>query len=529
MAQLFEQRLSRLINAGQGGAIKGGRIGLEKETLRVAPDGHIAQTPHPAVLGSALTHPYITTDYSEALLEFVTPPFPALQDTLRFLHDIHLFVYHQVRGEMLWTASMPCVVAGEESIPIARYGRSNPGMMKHVYRRGLGYRYGRIMQVIAGVHFNYSLPETFWPVFQGLEQDRRPRQDFIAAAYFGLIRNLQRFGWLIPYLFGSSPAVCKSFLAGRPTGLAEFDASTYYEPCATSLRMSDIGYTNKREKKTGLNISYNSLDEYIASLIRAIETSCPEYEQIGVVVEGEYRQLNANLLQIENEYYSSMRPKQPPGDNEKPTLALQRRGVGYVELRSLDVNPFVPLGVHEDQLRFIEAFLAFCLLQDSPLIGEEERREIDRNQLVTALRGRDPGLRLRRRGQALPLRAWALEIAEGMAGVCECLDQGETGRPYARALAIQQEAIRNPDLTPSARVLAEMRTAGESFFHFAKRRSEQHHDYFKGLPLDPERRQRFAEEARRSLEQQQEIEAADELPFDEFLRRYFAQTLPVSG
>jgi glutamate--cysteine ligase len=519
-----EQRLHRLLAAHQQGLLKGGLIGLEKETLRVAPDGHIAQTPHPAALGAALTHPFITTDYSEALLEFITPPFANLQEVLQFLSAIHQFVYVHMGEEMLWAASMPCVVAGENSIPIAWYGTSNPGLMKHVYRRGLGYRYGRMMQVIAGVHFNYSLPDEFWQIFQEQEQDTRTLQAFRADGYFRLIRNLQRFGWLIPYLFGASPAVCKSFLAGKPTALAEWDASTCFQPYGTSLRMSDIGYTNRREKKTGLAISYDNLDAYIDSLSCAIQTPCPEYERLGVVVNGEYRQLNANLLQIENEYYSTMRPKQTPRGDEKPTLALRRRGVQYLELRSLDVSPFDPLGVNEDELRFVEAFLVFCLLQDSPLIKVIERQEIDNNQLAVANQGRDPSLRLQCQGQAWLLKEWALEITGCMEGVCDVLDGGEVGRPYSRSLALQREVIYDPERTPSARVLAEMREHQETFFQFARRLSQQHQAYFKALSPDPERSRFLEEQAQQSWQQQRELEAAATISFAEYLQQYFAQT-----
>ncbi len=523
MSRHCEQRLHRLLNANQQHLLKGGLIGLEKETLRVAPDGHIAQTPHPAALGSALTHPAITTDYSEALLEFITPPLTNLREVLQFLSDIHQFVYTHLGEEMLWAASMPCVVAGESSIPIAWYGTSNPGLMKHVYRRGLGYRYGRMMQVIAGVHFNYSLPDECWQVFQEQEQDSRSLQAFRSDGYFRLIRNLQRFGWLIPYLFGASPTVCKSFLSGKPTALAEWDASTCFQPHGTSLRMSDIGYTNRREKKTGLDIAYDNLDAYIASLSWAIQTPCPDYERLGVVVNGEYRQLNANILQIENEYYSTLRPKQTPRGDEKSTLALRRRGVQYLELRSLDVSPFDLLGVNEDELRFVEAFLVFCLLQDSPLIGATEHREIDDNQLAVANKGRDPSLRLQRQGQSRLLKEWALEITECMEGVCDVLDSGEAGRPYSRSLALQKEAIRDPERTPSARVLAEMWEHQEAFFQFARRLSQQHQAYFKALPPAPERTRFFEEQARQSWQQQRELEAADTISFTEYLQQYFAQ------
>ena len=161
MHSILHQRLTRLFNADPQVLLKGRLMGLEREALRVAPDGYISQVPHPAALGSALTHPLITTDYSEALLEFITPPLPDAEATLQGLDEIHRFVYPRIGDELLWSASMPCILAGEASIPIADYGRSNRGQMKHVYRRGLAWRYGRIMQVIAGIHFNFSLPDDF--------------------------------------------------------------------------------------------------------------------------------------------------------------------------------------------------------------------------------------------------------------------------------------------------------------------------------------------------------------------------------
>lgn len=518
-----EARLARLHNSRQQGLLKGGKIGLEKETLRVNPQGGIAQTPHPHALGAALAHPYITTDYSEALTELITPPSTDVRACLAFLRDAQKFVYAHLDDELLWAASMPCIVAGETSIPIARYGTSNVGTMKHIYRRGLGYRYGRVMQVIAGAHFNYSLPEAFWPAFQDLEGDTRPLREFVNHGYLAMTRNLQRFGWLIPYLFGASPAVCKSFLGGMATAMPEFDVNTYYEPFGTSLRMSDIGYQNVRENECGIKANYDDLDAYVASLARAIEIPCPLYERIGVIVDGEWRQLNANILQIEAEYYSSVRPKQVLNGNEKPSLALKRRGVAYIELRSLDIDAAEPLGLHEDQVRFLEAFVLFCLLHESPRIEAKEACEIDLNQGAAARRGRDPALKLHRDGRAQSLADWASELCKAMQGVCETLDEDEPDKPYQRALQRQREVVRDPDRTPSARMLAEMRAQGLGFFHYAMRKSQELRRYFDALPLSGDRKQMFAAAARDSHERQRAIEASDDLPFDEYLRRYFAQ------
>jgi glutamate--cysteine ligase len=517
------QLVSRLEAAGIAPLLRLGRIGLEKECLRANHEGQIAQTPHPAALGSPLTHPYITTDYSEALLELITPPCQSSTEALAFLCEVQRFVYARLQDELLWSSSMPCVIPGESSIPLARYGSSNAGTMKTVYRRGLGYRYGRTTQVIAGVHFNYSFSDAFWQALRQFEGDGRPLQQYISSRYFDLLRNMLRIGWLIPYLFGSSPAVCKSFVGGDAGRLEPFDEFTLYGPYATSLRMGDIGYQNNKENENGIKANYDGLEQYVASLECAIETSCPEYQRIGVKVDGEYRQLNANILQIENEYYSTVRPKQLLQGNEKPIRALQREGVRYIELRSLDVSAFEPLGVNEGQLHFLEALMLYCLFNPSPPISAVERREIDSNELETAHRGREPGLKLMRCSSATPLRDWALEVCDAMLPYAQLLDGDDEETLYSEALAQQREAVLDPELTPSARMLAQMRDNHESFFAFARRKSQEHQHYFAELPLPAQREAMLQQEAVQSVARQRQIEAADQLDFDSYLAAYFAQ------
>lgn len=498
------------------------QLGVEKESLRVAPDGRIAQTPHPRSLGSTLTHPTITTDYSEALLELITPPFGNAEEARRCLIELHCFVYQNLQDEILWAGSMPCILGGEESIPIAEYGSSNAGFMKHVYRRGLGYRYGRTMQVIAGVHFNFSLSERLWQALYELEDGSVSYREFVASAYFGMIRNLQRLGWLVPYLFGASPAACKSFFGGKADTLQAFDASTRYLPFATSLRVSDIGYQNRKEKKGGLQVCYDGLQSYVKSLQWAVHSPYPDYEKIGVCVDGDWRQLNANVLQIENEYYSSIRPKQPFGVLEMPSDALLERGVRYVELRSLDLNPFDPVGVDESTLRFLTVFLTYCALCDSPLIDAEERAAIDRNLHLVATQGRDPALRLCRcpKGDAT-VGGWGREVLEAMAPVSDWLDRLEGGDSFTRSRRSQGELLEEPDATPSARVLAEMRARGEDYFEYTMRLSREHARTFHATALTEAAKAELSATAERSLVQQRELEQSDRLSFRAFLDRYF--------
>jgi glutamate--cysteine ligase len=523
MNRSTERRVKSLQLGHERGLLRGSRKGLEKESLRVTRDGTIAQTPHPEALGSALTHPWITTDYSEALVEFVTPPYHRTVELVEFLADLHRFAYRCIDDELLWATSMPCLVGGDASVPIAEYGNSNVGRMKNVYRHGLDWRYGRAMQAISGIHFNYSFSDDFLAALQEAEGDRRDRQAFRSDAYFRLIRNFQRYGWIVPFLFGASPAICKSFTHGHNYHFQEFDAYTFYEPWATSLRMSDIGYKNKAQ--AALSVSYNDLDAYIDSLTRAISTPDPEYARIGTCVDGVWRQLNTNILQIENEYYSFVRPKAVARSGEKPTLALRRAGVEYVEIRALDLNPFEPVGVSVRQLYFMETLLLFCLLEDSPPISAREQGRINANQGLVARQGRDPQLRLyRASGESVPLRDWATELFDALSGPAELLDELRPGTPYGEALAEYRRRVEDADLTPSARVLREMREQSEAFVQFALRVSRRYQQAFKSSSLPPERQRQFEETARASLRQQHEIEAADSLPFEAYLQQYFSQS-----
>lgn len=519
--RVFERRLASLVNAGDSTLLQGGRRGVEKESLRVTPAGRIATTAHPAALGSALTNDHITTDYSEALIELVTPTFRTNWELLQYLCDLHQFVYRHLGDELLWATSMPCVVDGDASIPIAQFGPSNVGRMKTIYREGLGLRYGRVMQAISGVHFNYSFPESLWEAWASIRESRDTGQDFVSSSYFELLRNYRRHGWIVLYLFGVSPTVCKSFLRARGETLPEFGRGTAWEPNATSLRMSDLGYRNRNQ--SGVEVSVNSLADYVRDLTRAISTPHPEYERLGVKVDGVYRQLNANLLQIENEYYSFIRPKRVARSGERPTKALLRAGVEYVEVRALDVSAFDPVGVNQNKMRFLEAFLAFCLMRDSALIDAGEQAALDGNHVTVARHGREPGLQLVRDGRKVPMLDWAREILDQMQGVCELLDHGDPQKPYAAALAVQAAKLDDVALTPSARLIRELRDTGESFFDLALRTSAAHKSYFLDLHApNPARLGEFASQAEESLQAAEAMARAPQGDFDAFLASYLA-------
>jgi glutamate--cysteine ligase len=511
-------RLRWLREPGNASLIRRGLRGVEKESLRVLRSGRLAHTPHPEQLGAALTHPYLTTDYSESLPEFVTPALHSNWETLQFLCDLHAWAHRRLGDELLWPASMPCVLNADQEIPIAHYGTSNPGLMKTVYRRGLGYRYGRAMQAIAGVHFNYSLPSAFWAAYREHEGANEPLADFRSAGFMGLVRNYRRHAWLVTYLFGASPALCKSF---RPDGhelLTELDRATWHAPFATSLRMSDLGYRNKTQSR--LAISANSLDDYVAGLTAAVTTVEPRYAQIGVVVDGEYRQLNANILQIENEYYSAIRPKPSKASRDRPIVALRKLGVEYVEVRTLDLNLTDPVGINQSQMRFIEALLIFCLLSNSPPIDSAEQQEIDRRDLAVAREGRRPGLKVGAHGREHSLAELGEEHVAAIGEIAQLLDENAEG--YVAAVEHAQAAFREPAKTPSAGVLRDLEREHATFFEYSLALARSHHDYFIGLGLGAEQESRLDALVAQSLAEAKGLERARTQSFDDYLRDYFA-------
>ena len=493
--------------------------GVEKEGLRVDANGFIAQTPHPEALGSALTHPRITTDYSEALLELITPVFDNTEAMLASLRDIHRFVQQNLDNEVFWAASMPCEIDGDASIPIAEYGSSNTGRLKHVYRQGLAVRYGRIMQSIAGAHYNLSLPDSFWRKWQELVGNKDSLRDFKSDQYFWLIRNFRRRSWLLMLLFGASPALDASFVAGVRHDLARFDDRTWFGQHATSLRMGDLGYHNNAQ--ASLNICFNELSTYTRTLDRAIHTNWPAYEAIGTRRNGEFVQINTNVLQIENEYYSAVRPKRTTERGEKPIQALDARGVEYIEVRCLDLDPFSPVGVNREQIDFLDLFLLDCLLTDSPRIEDDECERLDDNYKDVVASGRLHSLSLCRGGQRVPVGEAAVEWLERLQPLAELLDGWNDSDTYRSALTAQRSKLEGNDwAVPSARVLEAMGQTGLGHRDWVQAISREHQQTLKSEPLAPEVLADFRAMSAQSLAEQKEQEAADSQPFPEFLDAY---------
>lgn len=487
--------------------LAGMRRGIEKEGLRVLPAGGLALTPHPLALGSALTHPCITTDYSESQIELITGAYVGVEDCLDELTQIHQYVLRTLRdagGEMLWVSSMPCGLPTDETIPIGRYGNSHIGRAKSIYRMGLAHRYGRRMQTISGIHYNWSLP--------GVTSEE----------YFALIRNFRRHAFVLLYLFGASPALCPCFVQGRTHGLQPMGDGTQalYLPHATSLRMGRLGYQS--DAQASLNVSYNGLSGYADSLHEALTRPYPAYEAIGIRnIGGDYNQLGTSLLQIENEFYGTIRPKRTVRRGERPLHALRERGVEYVEVRLMDLDPFESVGITAATMRLLDVFLLHCLLTDSPPDTPQEIAECKHNQHQTAERGREPGLLLQRRGQSVALADWAAQVLDECAPIAAALDQAQPGQDYAAALRQARAVLADSALAPSARVLAAMQAQpGCGFEAFSFAQSAKARDHLLALPWSAQQQAHYEALAARSLAEQKDIEAQDQLPFEEWRQQY---------
>ncbi len=484
--------------------IRGMRRGVEKESLRALASGALALTPHPAGLGSPLTHPHITTDFSESQVELITGVHADVEPCLQELRLIQQMTVRELGDEMLWVSSMPCGLPDDDAIPLGQFGSSNVGRSKTIYRMGLGYRYGRRMQTISGIHYNWSMPEVS------------------SEQYFGLIRNFRRHAFLLLYLFGASPAVCSTFVAGRQHQLQALNAKTMFLPYATSLRMGRLGYQS--DAQASLAVSYNSLEGYGHSLEDALTRPYPVYEAIGLRgPDGAYRQLATTLLQIENEFYGTIRPKRVIFQGERPLHALRERGVEYVEVRLMDLDPFETVGINSQTMRFLDVFLLHCLLSDSPPDTPQEIGELAHNQQRVAERGREPGLELERGGTTVTLVDWGLELITHLQPIARSLDAAHNSTDYSTAVDAAAHAMHHPETLPSARVLQAVTELFDgSFVAFVKAQSALTKQTMLDAPLSAKTREHFDALARDSFDAQRNIEASDSLPFDRYLEEYLS-------
>lgn len=520
----FSQRLELLRRPEINNLLLCSLRGIEREALRVDADtGKISQKPHPESIGSALTHPCITTDYSEALMEFITEPQASIPALIKQLEQTLVYAVQKIGSEVLWSNSMPCQLGADPEIPIAQYGSSHSGRMKTLYREGLGLRYGRSMQCIAGIHFNFSLPDALWAQLRQQDFSTLTLQDYKTRGYMSLVRNFRRQFWVLLYLMGAAPAICRSFVRNQSHQLTSMnEGHTLYAPHGTSLRMGNLGYQSSAQD--AITVCYNDIQSYISELCKAILTPHQAYEQIGLRnAEGEYQQLNTGLLQIENEFYSTIRPKQTTHRGETQLRALAERGIEYIEVRCLDLNPFSALGIEAEQLYFVEAFLLACLLDDSPETDTQEYHEIQSNQANVVYRGRDPDLMLRRGGSEIALQDWAEEILSKAEAAAELLDRAMFTQDYSGSVSKMRERLGNQDLLPSTRVLKGLEAERLTFQAWTMQQSSLHTRELMEKSLPADATARLDHLARQSLEEQRKLESNQTDIFAEYLEDYYRQ------
>ncbi len=490
--------------------------GIERETLRT--DGHslLSLTPHPSALGHKLTHPSITTDFSESQLELITPVHQTVDTLLKDLRSTHLFVARAIGHERLWAGSMPCVLPAESMIPLADYGNSNLGRLKKTYRHGLGMRYNRIMQTICAVHYNFSLPQDAWDALKQIEGSKESEREYIGRRYFDLMRNFRRWSWLPLYLFGASPAVDRSFLKDGQTSLFEqLDDDTFYLPFATSLRSGDLGYQSHIQSEQ-INICYNSLLDYTDTLREAITTPHKAYASLSQR-EGKFGQISTHILQSEAEFYTTVRAKAAAPSGKNFIGHLRAQGPDYIEVRLLDVNPFVDVGINAEQIHFLDLFLMHCLLSDSPPHDPARCSEVQTNFKRTVREGRRADATLQSEGYSVRLRDWGNTILDDLAPLATFMDRASHNQDYAAALDTMRHRIENPDTTPSGELLQTLKSEGQSLRAFIADQSERFHATWLESDWSALDQALFEKEALDSIAAAQAYKPTDDDAFEQYL------------
>lgn len=435
--------------------------GIERESLRVDHSGSISQKDHPIGLGSPLTSTDITTDFSEALIELITPTFTSTESLFKHLSKLHHFVYGAMEEEILWNFSMPCAFEDESEIRIAEYGHSNMGMLKHIYRKGLKLRYGSIMQCVSGIHYNFSLSDTSWlPVVDNVTQE------YINEKYLHLIRNVKRNFWFILEQCGASPITHKSYLYGRKHSLENYGKEDLFMPFATTLRMSEAGYQSPIQES--LKITYNNLNEFVDAVIKGISAPYEKFKEMGLLDEkGFPQQISTGILQIENELYDIIRPKRTGPSGSRPANLLKQKGIEYIELRGIDVNPFIPEGISENKIKLLDIFLIHSLISDSPNINKQENEEIKLNQKTMVTNGRSKDVKILQKGIYKALSELRKNFYEELSLVALAMDEYSPG--YLNAL--ESEAIDTSP--PSQKIMRILMDTNISFKEFGLSHSQE--------------------------------------------------------
>ena len=491
-----------------------GKIGIEKESLRVS-NSTISEFPHHENLGSALCNQYITTDFSESQLELITPPLANGNEVIEFLDSIHHFVTNNIHDEILWPFSFPPLIKSEELIHIANYGSSNQALFKTTYREGLSLRYGKLMQTISGVHYNYSLSSSIWDSLSRIEKKSQIKE-LRNENYLHILRNIFRMNWLLLYFFGASPFLTKNFLNKPKDRFENIDKDTYYLPYATSLRMSNYGYQNLTRSR--VNVSINSLQDYINDLKKATESHCKDFEINEQ--KSNLSQISSNILQIEDEYYALARLKSQTVSSDRSIVKLKKSGVDFIELRSLDLNPFSKIGIDIETILFLEIFFIYCLCKSSKPISKKELDGIYSNDQLIAKEGRKSNLYLQDQERTVSMQEWGNQILDEMEPIAELMHKDI--KSNKSIIARFREKIKNPETTLSGILLDRMLSENIGHMDLGLSIAESNRNGY----LEKEMSQNinwdiFKREAKDSLSKQRQLDNKTHKSFEKFLSDYF--------
>ena len=512
MTRSLGEALSLLADKGNINLENSISRGIEKESLRVSKDNTISSADHPSSLGSALTNNYITTDFSEALLELITPTHSSIENVLNNLDEICKFVVEKT-PETIWPSSIPCKIETEDSIRLADYGTSNSGLLKTLYRSGLSYRYGSMMQTVSGIHYNFSFSDEFFESIRG-EEDL---QTFKNKSYLSLIRNFRRNAWMILYLFGSSPVVPKTFITDRKNFLQALNKEDLFLEYATCLRMSELGYMSKAQDN--LYIAYNNIDEYLKDLKNALTKEHKRYGEVGVIKDGKRIQINTSIIQIENEYYSSIRPKRvtPPG--ERPINILRNKGIDYVEIRALDNNSFLPSGIDEDTSYFLEAYLIGCFFGEDKKSTQNEIKELLVNWENVVKEGRNPNLKLLKNKEKLTIKDSGMKVIDSLRNTFDEMppEMSEYVKKVMKSLDKQEEKLNDASLTPSGQIVDQLKNSDKTWEELNLELAKKHSNSLKDLKKDLNY---LLEEAKSSLEKFKQLQNHQEEEFEVYLDKF---------
>ena len=309
---------------------------------------------------------------------------------------------------MLWPFSMPPKIRDESEINLGYYHQSNIGLLKHVYRRGLKVRYGPAMQCVSGMHYNFSIKPESLAIL-----NKSNTREVTDNTYLGIIRNFKRLFWFVLLEFGETNVVDKSFVRNRPHNLEELNSQDMYLKHATSLRMSEIGYQSKAQKN--LNIKYNSLSNFLKKIKGAITDPFAEFEHKGLMdLNKELHQISNGIIQIENEYYDSIRPKRSAYKDVRPYELLKKYGIEYLEIRGIDISPHDITGISVQQIKFIDLLLIYCLVMQSPKISNDEKKSIDSNDYKVIYGGRNPDTKIKIKGRYIDIESARKNIYEDL-------------------------------------------------------------------------------------------------------------------